>query len=307
MASMSIEPAKRRGFHLSRTAWTYIVFIMLVAPVVLLRFGTAAYPIAETLRLSTINFEFYGTVEEPAGLNNFAELPSDFGFQSSLGFTIAFVIGSTILQLIVGLAIAQLLDANFVGRPIARAVNLIPWAIPTIVAAYAFRWFVDDQFGMFTHWTDMLFGVRPVLFIDPLSAQITVILTNVWKNAPFMAIVFLAGMQGIPTELYDAAKVDGANSFQRFFKITLPMIIPLVVTMCTFFIIWQVASLDLVYGLTNGGPGTATQVLALLVFEQGLRFFNYGTASAISVVLLGLVGIIGVIGIYLFRRYEVAL
>jgi multiple sugar transport system permease protein len=118
-------------------------------------------------------------------------------------------------------------------------------------------------------------------------------------------VVFLAGLQGIPEDLYDAAKVDGANGIQRFFFITLPLIVPLVVTMGTFYIIWQVASLDLIYGLTSGGPGVATQVLALRVYEEGLRFFNFGLASAISIVLLGLVGIIGMIGIVLFRRYEV--
>jgi ABC-type sugar transport system permease subunit len=120
-----------------------------------------------------------------------------------------------------------------------------------------------------------------------------------------MAVVFLAGMQGIPEELYDASKVDGANGFQRFFFITLPMMIPLIVTMGTFFIIWQVASLDLIYGMTSGGPGVATDVFALLIFEQGVRSFSYGFASAIGVVLIVFVGIIGMIGIALFRRFEV--
>jgi multiple sugar transport system permease protein len=112
-------------------------------------------------------------------------------------------------------------------------------------------------------------------------------------------------MQGIPEELYDASKVDGANGFQRFFFITLPMMIPLIVTMGTFFIIWQVASLDLIYGMTSGGPGVATDVFALLIFEQGVRSFSYGFASAIGVVLIVFVGIIGMIGIALFRRFEV--
>lgn len=296
-----------RGLHvrLPRRAWQYFIFIVLVAPAVLLRFGTAAYPIAQTIRLSFRKFEFYGTVESYAGLENFRYLPDDFGFRGAIEFTILFVLCSTALQMILGLLIAQLLNAEFKGRALARAVNLIPWAIPTIVAAYAFRWILDDQFGMITHWISLVTGSRPVIFIDPDGARLAVILVNVWKNAPFMAVVFLAGLQGIPEDLYDAAKVDGANALQRFFFITLPLIIPLVVTMGTFFIIWQVASLDLIYGLTSGGPGVATQVLALRVFEEGLRYFNYGFASAIGVVLLGLVAVIGLIGIALFRRFEV--
>ncbi len=305
MSYSQVMPVRRLHFHLSRRAWQYLTFVILVAPAVLLRLGTAAYPLAETIRLSLRKFEFYGTVDRYVGLENFRYLPDDFGFKGAIEFTILFVVFSTLLELVLGLLIAQLLNANFRGRAIARAVNLIPWAIPTIVAAYAFRWILDDQFGMITHWIYLVKGTRPVIFIDPDGARAAVILVNVWKNAPFMAVVFLAGLQGIPEDLYDAAKVDGANAIQRFFFITLPMIIPLVVTMGTFFIIWQVAGLDLIYGLTSGGPGVATQVLALRVFEEGLRFFNYGFASAISVVLLGLVAVIGMIGIFLFRRFEV--
>lgn len=302
--SLSAAPARPRR-HLSRRQRNYLFFVLLIAPALILRLLTAAYPIAETIQLSLREFRFYGTVESYVGLQNFIDLPDDFGFRGALSFTIMFVIGSTALQLVLGLLIAQLLNADFKGRAIARAINLIPWAIPTIVVAYAFRWILDDQFGMITHWAYLLLGHRPVIFIDPQGAQAAVILTNVWKNAPFMAVIFLAGMQGIPEELYDAAKVDGANGIRRFIHITLPMIIPLVVTMSTFFIIWQVASLDLIYGMTSGGPGVATQVLALRVYEEGLRFFKFGLASAISVVLLALVGIIGSIGILLFRRFEV--
>jgi multiple sugar transport system permease protein len=292
--------------HLAKHQKQYLLFVALIAPALILRLVTAAYPIAETVQLSLREFRSYGTIETYVGLQNFIDLPADFGFRGALSFTIMFVVGSTILQLVLGLVVAQLLNAEFRGRAIARAVNLIPWAIPTIVAAYAFRWILNDQFGMITHWFHLLFGYRPVIFIDPDGARVAVILTNVWKNTPFMAVLFLAGMQGIPEELYDAAKVDGANAIQRFITVTLPLMIPLVVTMGTFFIIWQVASLDLIYGMTSGGPGVATQVLALRVYEEGLRFFNFGIASAIGVVLLGLVGIIGIIGIFLFRRFEVS-
>jgi multiple sugar transport system permease protein len=286
-------------------SWQYFTFAVLIAPALILRLATAAYPIYETFRLSLREFRSYGSIETFVGFENYLELPYDFGFRGAIWFTVLFVFGSTVLQLIFGLLIAQLLNADFWGQRVARAVNLIPWAIPTIVVAYAFRWMLDDQFGMITHWIYIFTGTRPVIFIDPQWARLAVILTNVWKNAPFMAVIFLAGMQGIPEALYDAAKVDGANILQRFWFITIPMIIPLMVTMGTFFIIWQVASLDLIYGMTSGGPGVATQVLALRVYEEGIRFFSFGMASAISLVLLALVGVIGMIGIFLFRRFEV--
>jgi multiple sugar transport system permease protein len=216
------------------------------------------------------------------------------------------VVGATILELLVGMLVALLLNAAFRGRAFARTINLIPWAIPTIAAGYAFRWLLDDQFGLIPYWIHQLSGVRFVAFISPGSAQLMVILAHVWKDAPFMAVVFLAGLQGVPLDLYDAAKVDGANAWQRFWSVTLPLIMPLTITMALFRLVWSLGSFDLVYGLTQGGPGVATSVLALQIFRQGIMFFKFGFASAISVILLILVGIAGVIGLWLFRKADVA-
>ena len=120
-----------------------------------------------------------------------------------------------------------------------------------------------------------------------------------------MAIILLAGMQGIPEDLYDAARVDGASAWQRFWMVTVPLIMPLTITMGLFRLVWSLGSFDLVYGLTFGGPGVATSVLALQVFREGILFFKFGFASAISVILLILVAIIGIVGLWLFRRSEV--
>jgi ABC-type sugar transport system permease subunit len=144
-----------------------------------------------------------------------------------------------------------------------------------------------------------------VTFISPLGARLAVILVHVWKDAPFMAVVFLAGFQGVPNELYEAAKVDGANAWQRFWGITIPLILPLTITMGLFRMVWSLSGFDLVYGLTFGGPGVATSVLALQVFREGILFFKFGFASAISVLLLALVGIIGIVALGLFRRADV--
>ena len=153
---------------------------------------------------------------------------------------------------------------------------------------------LEDQFGLLPFWTTQLTGLRPAIFISPIASQIAVILVHAWKDAPFMAIIFLAGMQGIPEDLYDAARVDGANGWQRFWRLTVPLIMPLTITMGLFRLVWSLGSFDLVYGLTFGGPGVATSVLALQVFREGILFFKFGFASAISVILLILVAIIGV-------------
>jgi multiple sugar transport system permease protein len=283
----------------------FLIFIILVAPAFILRLITAAYPIFQTIYLSFTNLNLIANTNEFVGLENYFALPDNFGVQSALRFTILLVIGSTTLNLVVGMLIALLLNEGFRGITFARTINLIPWAIPTIVAGYAFRWFLDSQFGLLPNLVNLITGAKMVTFISPIPAQIAVILVHVWKDAPFMAIVFLAGLQGVPVDLYDAAKVDGANAWQRFWNITLPLIMPLTITMGMFRLVWSLGSFDLVFGLTQGGPGVATSVLALQIFREGIWFFKFGFASTISMILLVLVGIVGVVGLWLFRRTDV--
>lgn len=282
-----------------------ILFVLLVSPAILLRFTTAVYPIAQTIQYGFRNFSLLKGTNEYIGLENYSSLLDNYGVRGAISFTIIYVLASTVLELIAGLMIAQLLNSNFKGRTFARTINLIPWAIPTIVAGYAFRWFLDDQFGLLPYWYHEVTGNSMVIFIDPTWAKLAVILVHVWKDAPFMAVVFLAGMQGIPLDLYEAAKVDGANALQRFRGITLPLVAPLVITMGLFRIVWSLAGFDLVYGLTSGGPGVATSVLALQIFREGLLFFKFGFASAISVVLLMMVAVVGLVGLRLYRHFEV--
>jgi len=283
----------------------YLLFLVLIAPAFILRILTAAYPILQTIYLAFTNTDLLKGTNDFVGFKNFTSMMNNYGVKGALSFTIEFVVATTIIDLVLGMGIALFLNANFRGRAFARVINLIPWVIPTIVAGYAFRWLLDDQFGLIPDFIFRLSGIRPVIFISPLWSRITVFLVHAWKNAPFLAIVFLAGLQGVPQDIYDAAKVDGANAWQRFWRITLPLIMPLTITMFIFWLIWTLASFDLVYGLTLGGPGVATLVLALQIFREGIMFFKFGFASAVSVVLLILVAIIGVVGIWLYRKVEV--
>ncbi len=283
----------------------YLLFILLVAPAFLLRLSTAASPILQTIYLSLTNLNTLKRTNEFVGLQNYADMQNDYGVQGAFFFTLIYVVASAVLQLMVGMLIALLLNSSFRGRAFARTINLIPWAIPTIVAGYIFRWLLDDQFGLIPNWVSLISGAHMVTFISPLGARLAVILVNVWKDAPFIAVVFLAGLQGVPQDIYDAATVDGANAWQRFWRITMPLVMPLVITMGLFRIVWSLASFDLVYGLTQGGPGVATSVLALQVFQQGILFFKFGFASALSVVLLILVAIVGLVALRLFRQADV--
>lgn len=290
-----LKPTQRR----------YLLFLALVAPAFLLRFATAAYPILQTIYLGFTNLDLIKNTNTFVGLRNYLAMANDYGVRGALSFTVTLVVSSTVLDLVLGMLVALLLNTTFRGTGFARTINLIPWAIPTIVAGYAFRWLLEDQFGLIPYWINLISGARVAIFISPILAKVVVVLVHVWKDAGFMAFVFLAGLQGIPMELYDAARVDGANAWQRFWRITLPLVMPLAITMGLFRLVWSLGSFDLVYGLTQGGPGVATSVLALQIFREGIMFFKFGFASAISVVLLILVAIIGVLGLWLFRRAEV--
>ena len=285
----------------------YALFLLLIAPAFLLRIITAAYPILQTILQGFTNLDIINNTNRFIGLLNYETIRDDFQVHSAIYFTALLVVCSTVLDLVVGMLVALLLNSTFRGRGFARAINLIPWAVPTIVAGYGIRWLLDGQFGLLPYWYNLITGQTLLAFVDPVVAQITVILAYVWKDAPFMAIVFLAGLQGVPLDLYDAAKVDGANAWHRFWNLTVPLIMPLTVTMGLFRLVWSLASFDLVYGLTQGGPGEATSVLALQIFRNGIMFFKFGYASAISVILLLFVGVIGMFGLWLFRKFEVAL
>jgi multiple sugar transport system permease protein len=161
----------------------------------------------------------------------------------------------------------------------------------------------DGTYGMIPDLLGRL-GIEVTWLTDPVGARVAVLVVSVWKSTPFVAVAILAGLQGVSEELYEAAKVDGANALQAFWRITIPLIMPLTVTIGMFMLVWQLAVFDLPYAMTAGGPGFSTSVLAYQI-QQEIATLNYGYASAIGVVMFIVVGIIGAAGLFVFRRVEV--
>ncbi|MGE5222342.1 MAG: carbohydrate ABC transporter permease [Omnitrophica WOR_2 bacterium] len=283
----------------------YIAAFLLLLPALGLRLFTSIYPFFRTFYFAFTNYNPAFPPLKFTGFSNFIRMRSDLGIYSSISFTVIFVVISTILQLIFGIMVAQLLNASFRGRGIVRAINLIPWAIPMVVAAMGFRWMFDKDYGIIVDLTMRLTGLHIPWLTTAWGAKAAVILANVWKSTPFLALVFLAALQGLPAELFEAARVDGASAAQTFFRITLPLILAQVVTIGLFMIVWQLAAFDLVYTMTGGGPGFATSVLSYSIYQAAFGGLNFGYASAISLVLFLLVLILGGLGLALFRRVEV--
>jgi multiple sugar transport system permease protein len=307
-AAATLRPAAHRSqLRYNRRLRRALTIVALLLPAVGLRLFTAVYPYVQSVRLSFYDYNPAFPPRRYVGLDNYQRIFDDIAIRSSIGFTLLFVVASTLLQLVLGLMVALLLNRAFAGRGIVRAINLVPWAIPMVVVAVGFRWMFDTQYGIFNDLLDRTTGANVAWLIGYWPARIAVIATNVWKSTTFLGIVFLAALQGIPQDIYEAGRVDGTNRFSAFFGLTLPLLMPQVVTIGLFMLVWQLASFDLIFAMTGGGPGYATQVLAYSIYQVAFTGLNYGYASAISIVLFGVVALTSAVMLLVYRRVEVSL
>jgi multiple sugar transport system permease protein len=296
--------ARRSRLGSSRLRREWLIALLLIAPVILLRGLTGLWPIFDTAWISlhqsnpTLGPDVY------IGFDNYRQFFNSTIAQDTIFYTLFFTIVSTVLELIFGLLIALLLNSTSRVSIFGRTINLIPWAIPVVVTGIAFRFGLDGQFGHFTYLFEKLTGASTSPLLEVWPARLAVVFTNVWRNAPFVAIILLAALQTIPEDLYEAARIDGANAFQMFRAITLPLITPITLSAGVFFLIWQIANFDLVLSMTGGGPGKATQVLGYQAYLTAFGGLNFGYGAAISMVLMAFVAMLGIIGGLVLRRSE---
>jgi multiple sugar transport system permease protein len=217
---------------------------------------------------------------------NYLRLFGDPSFWKSFRFTTLFVAVSLPLEMVLGMIFALILNERLRHRNLFRAAVLIPWAVPTIVAARTWELIYNYGYGLANHLVRLLhLSDAPVNWLgSPVSAFFALVLADVWKTTPFVAIILLAGLQTIPEQIYEQAKVDGALFYQRFFKLTLPILKPVIAVALIFRSIDTIRILDLIYVVTDGGPGGTTTSLSL----YGYKFFNegdFGYGSTIAVVV----------------------
>lgn len=221
-----------------------------------------------------------------AGLNNYRWMLQNPGFWQSIRFTLLFVLISVPLEMILGLVFALLLNEPTPVRGILRACVLIPWAIPAAVSARTWELVYNYDYGLANLiWTRLTFSTEPINWLGSKAGAFAVlVIADAWKTIPFVAIILLAGISAIPEELHRQAKVDGAGLFQRFTRITLPLIKPALIVALIFRTIDALRIFDIVYVLTHGGPGGATTSLSLYGYDYFL-IGDFGYGSAVSVVL----------------------
>ena len=287
-----------RSMRFRRLALAYA----LVAPVVIWRLATVVYPFLNTLYLSFFDNSPIRHTFKFIGLDNYVAMTKDNNVSQTLTFTLFFTVASVSLQVVSGLIIAQLLNRKFFMRGVARSINLLPWAMAGIVWATASRWIFDPNFGLVNDLIWRVSGARPLWLVNVNLARLAVTFSDVWKSTPFLAVVFLSGLQGIPEELYEAAKIDGADSWRSFTHITLPLLLPLILSMTIFIAIGRVLGFEIVYALTQGGPGMSTALMSYTVYLQAFRVLNFGYASAVAIGLFLIVLVGGLFGFGLVRR-----
>jgi ABC-type sugar transport system permease subunit len=264
----------------------------LVAPALVLVLLGSLVPIAaaawEALHGHDLRLPWLG--RPFVGVSNFLEATRDPRFISALLHTITFAAVTVPMELAFGLALALIMHTAVHGRALIRVAALLPWAIPTVVAALIWRFMFDAQAGILTALfrTLNLMGESFDWFVHPLAAWVPIGAADVWKTTPFVAILLLAGLQTIDPALHEAARMDGAGAFRRFLTITLPLLRPALVVAAAFRMLDALRVFDVVYVQTGGGPGTATEPLSLYAFitlMQRLRF-GYGSALSVTVFLL---------------------
>ncbi len=251
------------------------------------------YPIFESFRLS-----FYRMIltlpwlgQKFVGWQNYADLVSDPVALSSFKTSVIFVAVTTPIEVLLGLAMALVLNESFRGRGWLRAVVLIPWAVPTVVASQMWRFIFNDRYGVFNY---LLFGDATQFYWAPLAepglALMSIMIADIWKTSAFAALIILAGLQGIPQELYEAANVDGASAWQKFRHITLPLIKPALLLALLFRTIDALKVFDLVFVMTQGGPADSTNVLQFYGYKKSFAegMIGYGSAIAVAVFLVSL-------------------
>ena len=228
------------------------------------------------------------------GLKGYTEAFKDQRVHDALGHTVVFTVISVALELLLGLGLAIIMNKAMKGQGLVRAVSLIPWAIPTTVAALMWSYLYDGTSGIIAHIMQVLniVGDSRDVLLSGSGAMASAILADVWKTTPYMALLILAGFQTIPGVVYESAKVDGSGVLNTFFKITLPLLKPSILVALLMRTLDAFRVFDLIYVLTGGGPGGATETMSIYAYKTMFQQTNFGYGSIVVILMVVFVAII---------------
>jgi ABC-type sugar transport system permease subunit len=262
----------------------------MVLPTILFIAGIAIYPILSAIWLSFhhIQLQFPQLGQPFVGLQNYVDLAHELRFWRSLFVTCVFSSVTVFFELVLGMILALILHKQFFGRGLVRSAVLVPWAFTTVVSALMWQYMYDPNYGIINKMlmeAGWMSATEPVVWLGNKSTALpAVILADIWKTTPFMALLLLAGLQTIPEDVYEAARIDGAGPVGQFFYVTLPLLKSTILVALLFRTLDAFRVFDLIFVLTQGGPGNATESLSYLAYIKLFREFDFGMGSALSVV-----------------------
>lgn len=298
-----VAPTKPRTPLWRKLGRDFVLAYILLIPLILILFVLLAYPIASAIWI-TLQDKTIGMVGRFIGLENYRELLLDDPFFWQVvrnGFI--FTIGSVVLKLFVGMIMALVLNQPLVARGLWRGLLLMPWVAPTVVTALSWRWILDLTGVLNLMLRDLGLMKIPIPWLAQYgTAMLSLVLVNTWRGFPFFGITLLAGLQAIPQELYEAADIDGASVWQRFRYVTLPSLRTVILVVTILSTIWTFNDFSVVWLLTGGGPGHATDVFATYTYKLGFITSRLGYGQTVSVILAPvLIGIIMILSPLMLR------
>jgi multiple sugar transport system permease protein len=286
--TMPKQAGRRKRFNI----WPYV----LVSPALLIVTFVIFIPVIEAFVMSLQRYD----LRRPhkigfIGMENYATIFQDDLFWKALKNTLIWVVAGVGFQFLLGFILALLLNQQFKGRGFVRAVSLIPWATPGVLIGLMWKWIYDGNYGVLN---DLLIKLNLIDHSVPFLSQTStafpaVIVTIIWQGIPFFAIMILAGLQVIPQELYEAADMDGANSWQKLFWITIPSLKNVILVTLLLRIIWVANSVDIIYSMTGGGPSYSTQTLSVYIFNKAM-VLDLGYASGMALILMVLLAFVAI-------------
>lgn len=259
---------------------------LFLIPSLILFLVFVAYPVLNTLKTSfySLRVQNIATGGKWVGLANYKKVLSDGNMWQSLRFTVFFTLISVVLETIIGMVCALIMNREFRGKSIVCGSILVPWCIPTIVSGLMWSYMFAESYGIINQILEML-GLPPASWITGRGTPFwSVIIADVWKTTPYMGLLMLSGLKMVPLEYYEAASIDGAGKIKQFFYITIPSIRQVLLVAIMFRTISSFRIYDLIKVLTNGGPGTATTSLTMYTMQQYFSFGNYGYGSTLAVI-----------------------
>ncbi len=284
---------------------------VLLLPTVVLLALFIAYPFVNGVWLS-LTSATVGDAGAFVGVRNFVKIWNDSIFQRAAYNTFVYTGIATVGKLALGMWLALLLNRHFKGKRLVRASMLLPFIVPTVLSTFAWKWMFDPTFSVLNwilnSWGTIgegrLLTTRIPWLIDPALALGSVIVVNIWRGMPFYAITLLAGLQTVNPELHEAAAIDGASAWQRFWRITWPLLLPVTMVVTLFSVIQTFADFQLVYVLTGGGPANATHLFATYAYQIGINTGLLGEGAAASLAMFPLLFLVVVIQLWYIRRVE---